>query len=64
MYKVDFLGTKPQLYIENQSTYKTNIGAFFSIIIGILSVLAFIAFVLDLFERQKQMAVLSSEIVN
>jgi hypothetical protein len=48
----DFLGPKPNLYYFSQDRYKTLLGSLVTILIGILSILAFVGFGYNLLARK------------
>jgi energy-converting hydrogenase Eha subunit F len=49
--RIDIFGTKPELFIQHNSQFKTNIGAIFTIMCYILALVCFIIFGLDLAQR-------------
>jgi hypothetical protein len=59
LLKLDFLGPKPTLYIDKHERYRTASGGLMSIILGILTILCFIGFGMDLFQRKKPSTLLT-----
>ncbi len=49
----DLIGGTPKLFIDNSKKHKSKMGAIFSIIIAILSMLCFAGFGLDLFQKKR-----------
>jgi archaellin len=49
----DMIAPQPSWYIKRNTRFKTSIGGLLTILLGFLSVLCFIGFGLDLFERQR-----------
>lgn len=57
----DILSTKPRLYIDGSSRYKTVSGCVLSVLVAILSLLAFVAFGQDLFARSSPSSLTTRE---
>jgi hypothetical protein len=53
MKYVDLIGPKPQLRIGDSYRFRTNLGGVLTCILAIISVLLFIGFGIDIFERKK-----------
>ncbi len=61
--KLDLLGRRPGLFISGASSFKSTMGGIFTIITGLLTIMCFTAFGLDLFQRQRP-EILSSKVLN
>jgi hypothetical protein len=59
LLKLDFLGPKPTLFIDKHERYRTASGGLLSKILGILTILCFIGFGMDLFLRKKPSTLLT-----
>ncbi len=55
----DLLGERPELFIAGKSIFKSTIGGIFTIITAVLSILCFIGFGLDLFQKKRPEILLS-----
>ena len=58
---IDMFGVKPRLLYKNSTKYKTSLGGFLSIIVGIAFGLAFYAFGKDIFEKELPTTIFSND---
>ena len=61
--KLDLIGQLPPLYIKGALNHKSTIGGIFTIATFFFSILCFVGFGLDLFERKKAEILNSKEYV-
>jgi hypothetical protein len=59
---IDFIGPVPTLYYNTNTKYQSVIGGVFTIVIGLLSILAFIGFGYNLLAKQNPVSVYSKEL--
>jgi hypothetical protein len=57
---IDLFGVEPKLLYKNSTQYKTSLGGFLSIIVGITFALAFYAFGKDIFEKELPTTIFSN----
>jgi hypothetical protein len=62
LLSLDFLGPSPNLYYNSQQRYKTLLGSLITIVMGLLSILAFIGFGYNLLARQNPTGVYNKDI--
>jgi hypothetical protein len=60
--QLDFLGQKPNIYYSSKTRYRTILGSLLTIIIGLLSILAFIAFGHNLLARKNPTVVYNKDL--
>jgi hypothetical protein len=60
--QLDFLGQKPDIYYSSKTRYRTIFGSLLTIMIGLLSILAFIAFGHNLLARKDPTAVYNKDL--
>ena len=51
--KIDMIGNRPGFFVDKSSIHKSSIGGILTILTSLLSVLCFIGFGIDLFERKR-----------
>jgi hypothetical protein len=62
LLNIDLLGHKPELFYQKEDRYKTTLGSLLTIVIGLLSILAFIGFGLNLLLRKNPTGVYNKEL--
>jgi hypothetical protein len=62
LYKLDLIGSRPGLYVNNYSYHKFSLGGLFTIITFMLGTLCIIGFGLDIFEKRKPEILTSKEL--
>jgi hypothetical protein len=61
---IDIIGPSPYIFINKTNRYKSTLGGFFTLILSILAILAFFAFGLDVFSKEKPEVLLTRQFDN